>query len=201
MQPLFESSDPCSLPSHLQWYIPDPKEHTGKPLLLCGKPVGLYTHRVGRRTWPCLTQFKKLGRECPHCERSRRFTTWVPCLTISLPRKKIVLMGGEHTWKSVKAIEKNTLVTAHYAKMLKPTLVFAKDQTQLGKLQMEAAAREEIPEKGDITRWLLHYWQWAALTLWFGEAYRESLKTRHLRERAENHGVELLDTFQEMQIA
>jgi hypothetical protein len=102
-------------------------------------------------------------------------------------------MGGENTWNSVKLIERNTIVTCHLAKTLKPTLAFAKDTTQLGRLQLEAAAREEIPEKGDITRWLLHYWQWPALSLWFGEVYRESLKMRSIRERAENHGVELFD--------
>lgn len=101
-------------------------------------------------------------------------------------------MGGETTWKSVKDLELRRLVVCHYAKTLKPTLVFGKDTTQLGLSAFNRIAKEDIPCNGDITRWLLHYWQWSDLSKWFGQVFRESLKLKLMRERAESHGLDVL---------
>lgn len=190
MEPLFGSTPPQSLPPHLRWHVPDkPGEWCGKGLLYPGGAVTLRTHRVGRRTWPCLNQWPALGRECPHCDRSTRSTTWVPVVSCSSPNQKLVFMGGETTWKSVERMEHGIIVECHFAKTLRPTLVFGKHSIQIGVGALSRAAEEVGRGRCDITRWLLHYWQWSDLSKWYNELYRESVKVRSTRERAEFHGM------------
>lgn len=189
MQPLFKSTSPDARPPWLRWYIPDRKEIVGKLLYLAGPPVGINTHRVGRRTWPCLNEFPALNWECPHCDRARRFTTWVPCITCEGPRQQIVIMGATTTWESVKTIRTHTFVRAAFCLELKPTIKILPDKLQLGKTSMGEVLRLDEGFTGDITRWLLHYWQWEELSRRFGEKYRESIKRRTARERAQYHGV------------
>jgi len=189
MQPLFGSFRPNLLPPHLRWHIPPSKDLVGKPLLLAGRPVALPTHRVGRRTWPCLCAFPALARECPHCERTRRITVWVPLLNISGQMTKIVLTGGSHTDDSIQKIKAGTVVECHYARVIRATLVFHQAPCQLGVKTFAEAGKMMDEDKGDITRWLLHYWQWPELTEWFGEQHHDSLKMKALKERAEYHGM------------
>lgn len=189
MEPLFGSCVFETLPPELHWSIPRDDEVLGKTLFLAGPPIALVTHRVGKRTWPCLHALPKVGRECPHCDRSRRKTVWVPVVTCQPPYQKLVLMGGEATMNSVIRIPPRTLVTCHLAKVIKATKVFARCSLQLGVKTFELMAEQLQADRGDITRWLLHYWQWPDLTRWFGEAYRMSLKVKTLRERSEAHGM------------
>jgi len=191
MQPLFESCVFETLPPELHWQVPRDTDVLGKTLFLAGKPVALVTHRVGYRTWPCLNALPKLGRECPHCDRSRRKTVWVPVCTVVAPYQKLVIMGGEATFNSINKIPPHTLVECHLAKVIRPTKVFNRVTLNIGIKVAESVAKELHVDKGDITRWLLHYWQWPDLTRWFGEAYRLSLKNKTLRERAEAHGMEV----------
>ena len=192
MNPLFQSGAPRPKHPHLCWHIYNLNEFIGQPMLLCGRPIGLNTHRVGRRTWPCLNDFPALGRECPHCDRAVRFTTWVPLMPTKRPYKLVVIMGGQTTWDSVEFLKPGQVVEGHWARTLKPTPMFKREVTQLGVGQLNEAAKEEVPLKGDLTRWLLHYWQWPALSQWFGEVYRESVKVKNARERAELHGMSTL---------
>lgn len=194
MKPLFPSTPLKSKDPDLAWHIDPPKEFLGQSLLLAGKAVGLYTHRVGQRTWPCLYQWPRLGRECPHCERATRFTCWVPVVPFGKPNQRSVITGGENTWKSVECLEPRIAVEIHMVKVIRLTPVFFKHKLQIGLAIIDRVAESLHGNTGDITRWLLHYWQWSDLTKWFGEAYRESNRNRTMRERADSHG---LDVFKE----
>jgi hypothetical protein len=189
VEPLFGSTEPQILPPELCWFVPPSREWVGQSLLLAGRPITLLTHRVGRRTWPCLQQWPKLGMECPHCERSRRSTTWVPVVSCSVPHHKLVLMGGQKTWESVKGLELRSFVECHFARVIRPTLVFTKTKLPIGLALMKSVAERLAVGGGDITRWLLHYWQWSKLTTRFSQTYRESLKVRATRERSDSVGM------------
>lgn len=189
MQPLFPSSVPPDKAPELQWHIPDKNEHVGKTLLLAGPAVGLHTHRVGRRTLPCLNQWPKLAWECPHCERQKRFTAWVPVLSLGNDMRRLVLMGAQTTWESVKDVKPFSFVEYHFTKMLKPTMMFQASKLQVGLRTIQTATEELRHDQGDVTRWLLHYWQWPELTRRFGQCFRESVRTRMMREKAEVYGA------------
>lgn len=191
MLPLFSSSEPVQLPPHLGWHVPErAADYAGKPLMLAGKPIALWTHRVGRRTWPCLNQWPNLGVECPHCDRTRRTTCWVPVLCVHPPRRILCIMGGETTYESIKPHKVGTIVEFHYARVIRSTIVFKRETTQLGQLIHKQLMAEEVPASGDITRWLLHYWQWPYLTALYGEQHRDSINVRMRREKADSHGME-----------
>jgi hypothetical protein len=189
MDPLFSSGQFDSKLPHMRWFIPKDKAHIGQSLVLAGKPVGLWTHRVGRRTWPCLKNWPSLDKECPHCERSRRWTTWCPCLPLADPARQLILMGGETTWKSLNGVKRGEIIICKVAMMLKPTIMFVKHALQVGTSTARLGAVMQEIGNGDITRWLLHYWQWTDLARWYGETIRESIKSRTARERAEADGT------------
>lgn len=189
MDPLFGSRDPRPTAPHMAWRIHDTSEYVGKPMLLAGKVIGLNCHRVGRRTLPCLTEFPKLGRDCPHCERPLRYTTWVPLMDTRRPYSLVVIMGAKTTHESIQFLKPGQVIEPHWGLTLKRTPIFRREVTQIGVGQLNDIAKNEVPLRGDITRWLLHYWQWPALSQWFGEKYQESVRSRNQRERAELHGL------------
>lgn len=192
MKPLFGSSDPTPLSPELRWFIPPRDGLTLKPMILAGAAVGLHTHRVGFRTLPCLHQWPDLGLECPHCERSRRFTCWVPVVPIHDADKQWVVMGGLNTYQSVKKFERGHLVECVNAKVIKPTLIFRSFNHPMSVVGINRASEKWNPYFGDITRWLLHYWQWPALTTCFNEKHRESRKVSAAKERARENGFSFL---------
>lgn len=185
LEPLFGSSEPRQLPEELEWHIDDRTQHVGKTQLLAGRPVGLNTHRVGRRTLPCLYEFPDLGWECPNCDRQVRFTCWVPLVCTDHPARKHVVMGAERTWQSVKTIKDRCLVEFHMVKVIRATPFFQKCTTQFGLSTLQRLLDVIACDSGDITRWLLHYWQWPELTRRFKQQYRESIRSRSIRERSE----------------
>lgn len=189
MEPLFEGREPRPDVPYLNWHVYDPSEFIGKPMLLAGQVIGLTCHRVGKRTIPCLGEFPRFGRECPHCERPQRFTTWVPLMEARHPYRLVVIMGAKTTWESVKQMKRGQVVEPHWGLTLKRTPIFRREVTQLGVGQLNETAKKEVPLRGDITRWLLHYWQWQWLTEQFGEVFRESVRVRQARERSELHGI------------
>jgi len=194
-KPLFDSVNEEPKPPELRWRIAKPEEIIGQQLVLAGKPITLYTHRVGRRTWPCLKSLPMLVRECPHCERSAQQKCWVPVVNINMnphaPELRI-LMGATTLSASVKNIKPGSLIHAQRALQLKPTWCVRLDADQSMQAVALGLLSRYIPERGDITRWLLHYWQWAEITRAFGEVYRMSLKLKLKAEDAEAHKLSLL---------
>jgi len=192
MEPLFDSRSPRPAAPHMCWRVHSAADYIGKAMLLAGKPIGLNCHRVGRRTWPCLGEFPRLGKECPWCDRAMRFTTWVPLMDSSRPYKLVVIMGAQTTYDTIQFLKPGQVVEVHWGLTLRRTPIFRREVTQCGVGQLNDVAKKEVPLRGDITRWLLHYWQWPALTEWYGEKYHESIKCRNARERAEMHGLDHL---------
>ena len=194
-KPLFWSVDAEPLAPELRWRIATPKDVIGKKWAVAGKPISLYTHRVGRRTLPCLRCFPTLGMECPHCERSRALKCWCPVIPLDLeetPPPLRVLMGATTLHNSLKLIKPAESVNIGRALTLKPTWIVTRPlDRSLDPIALSLCANH-VPERGDITRWLLHYWQWAALTVAFGEKYRESIRNKSDRETREAHKLTLL---------
>lgn len=193
--PLFGSVETEERPPELRWRIAKPEQIIGQQLVLAGKPVTLYTHRVGRRTWPCLRSLPMLVRECPHCERARAKKCWCPVVNFKvnpLAPELLIIMGAETLANSLKSIKPGFLIHAQRALQLKPTWAVRQDCDQSAQSVALGLLAKYIPERGDITRWLLHYWQWAEITKAFGEVYRMSLKVKLRHEEAELHKLSLL---------
>jgi len=194
-KPLFHSVETEPTPPELRWRIAKPADVVGKAYALAGKPISLYTHRVGRRTLPCLRSFPALAIECPHCERSRALKCWCPVVPLDLeqtPPKLHVLMGATTLADSLRFIKNATPINIGRALTLKPTwIVRPRDDKELEAVAVSLCANY-VPERGDITRWLLHYWQWPTLSAAFGERFRESIRVKSDRERSEAHKIELL---------
>lgn len=199
-KPLFSSVSIEPVPPELRWRIATPAELINRPLVLAGKPITLYTHRVGRRTLPCLKSLPLLRMECPHCERSRNPKCWAPVFdaeTFSATMHLRIIMGAGTLDAAVKGIFPGDNIEAFRARQLKPTWC-----VKLADYHVPVAFNQQlidnyIPERGDITRWLLHYWQWPEVTRGFGEVYRESIKRKQIREEGERHKFELM-TGEEM---
>jgi hypothetical protein len=187
---LFFSVDAEPLAPELRWRIATVKEVIGKKYALAGKPISLYTHRVGRRTLPCLRCFPTLGWECPHCERARALKCWCPIVPLDLeqtPPPLRVLMGATTLHNSLKFIKVAETINVGRALTLKPTWIVTRSaQQDLDAIGLSLCANH-VPERGDITRWLLHYWQWPKLTTAFGEKYRESIRVKSDQETRDAH--------------
>jgi len=194
-KPLFETVDSEPLPPEARWRVAKPEEVIGRQLVLAGKPIALYTHRVGRRTWPCLRSLPMLGKECPHCERARAKKCWVPFVHLDCNPHAIdlrILMGATVLEASVKGLKPGCLIHAGRCLQLKPTWRVSLDTDQTMQPIGLGLLAKYVPDRGDITRWLLHYWQWAEVTRAFGEVYRESVKNKLHRETAESHKLSLM---------
>lgn len=193
--PLFGSSPRDPAPPALRWRIPKHSELVGQRVALAGLPIALHTHRVGKRTLPCLRDLPALGIECPHCERSRGRKCWCPVVPVDIPltpRPLWIVMGATTLEDSVKQVRRGELCQAGRALTLKPTWVLKLLPDQSEQALGLGILSRDVPERGDITRWLLHYWQWPLLAEKFGEKFRESIKTRGLRETSEAHKLALM---------
>lgn len=194
-KPLFESVHDEPKPPELRWRIAKDEEVRSQPLVLAGKPIALYTHRVGRRTLPCMKSLPMLAWECPHCERSAQKKCWVPIININMnphaPELRVI-MGATTLEASVQKVKPGTLIAVKKVLHLKPTWAVFEEGDQSMQAVALGLIGKYVPERGDITRWLLHYWQWPELTRAFGEVYRLSLSRKLHEERAEQHKLSLM---------
>lgn len=194
-RPLFQGVETEPKPPNLRWRIAKDEEIKGQPLVMAGEAIPLYTHRVGKRTLPCLRSLPMLKMECPHCERSRNLKCWVPIINLNMnlsaPELRVV-MGANTLAESAKGVKRGTIIAIKKVLHLKPTWCIFPEADQTMQVIGMGLTAKYVPERGDITRWLLHYWQWPEITRAFGEVYRESQRKRLLREEHERHQMSLM---------
>lgn len=178
MEPLFPSQAPQSLPEHLRWRTIRLKAGTLGPVMLAGPPVGVYTHHPSTRTVPCLRTLPGCSLQCPWCRFSKRFSVWVPVFDFNARKQtQLVVLGGKRTYESIAAAAPGTLVTVTRGEKDRDTPLFRPAPEQ--RLSTSAAKFIGVCPV-DITRYLLHLWQWRELTEHFGEQFYPSIATTEI---------------------
>jgi hypothetical protein len=178
MEPLFSSQAPQELPPYLRWRTIKVRTGTHGPLVLAGPPQGLTTHHPAGRTVPCAARLPGCSIVCPWCRFTKRFTCYVPLFDPSQRKQdRIVVMGGKRTWESVAGMQPGSLVCMLRGSGERDTTLF-RPWNEAVHPAVHHRWVKQCPQ--DITRYLLHLWQWRELTESFKAEWFPSITTEEI---------------------
>lgn len=175
MEPLFESAPPPDLPPHLRWRTVKVPPGAHGPYMVAGSGWSGTTHYTGKRTVPCLRGLPRAKLECPYCKSVKRFACYLPFWNVgAVKQQMIVVQGAKRTQQTFSAFKVGDLINVVRGKAERdtPLIVAAKPSGPTCDLDK---FRRRGPQ--DITRYLLHLWQWRELSEAFGELYYPSIRS------------------------
>jgi hypothetical protein len=175
MEPLFDSQPPPDLPDYLRWRCIKVPAGTHGPYMVAGPGWSGSVHYSGKRTLPCLRKLKGCKMDCPLCKRTERFACYLPTWSLTATKQpRIVFQGAKRTFATWKAFKFGDVVSVVKGNAERDTVLFVPSRATGPTLDME-----KFRKKGeqDITRYLLHLWQWRDLSEHYGQPFYPSVRS------------------------
>lgn len=180
MEPIFPSAPAPDLPPHLRWRTIKVRPGIHSGYMLAGAPVGVICHFSGSRTLPCVAKLTNGQMSCPLCKKPKRFVCYVPLLSLtSKKNRQHVIQGAKRTHESCSGIAAGELVNVFRGNAERDTPVIQKATSAPIGVDL-TTLRKKTPY--DITRYLLHLWQWRELTERFGEHHFASARSLEIED-------------------
>ena len=174
------STPPFDLPEDLSWRRVKVGVGVSGPYILAGPVIGLYTHHPGERTIPCLARLPHCTLPCPYCRFQLRYTSYTPVIDPSVRRQQnIVIQGGKRTYQSIVGGSAGQTWQVARGSGETDTPLFRPADPQLASW---AAGKWHKGFPFDVSRYLLHLWQWRDLTEHMGHQFYPSLRTQELEQ-------------------
>lgn len=180
MEPLFSSAPPPDLPQHLRWRCVKVPKGINGPFLVAGPGWSGAAHYSAGRTLPCLKFLPGCRLSCPNCHKVRRFVCYLPLWSLKATKQsQVVIQGAKRTWQ--------TFVSSKFGDMVNVIRGGNERDTPLigeCKLAEPTLDRSKFSRRGpqDLTRYLLHLWQWRELTESFGELFHASIRSLEIED-------------------
>lgn len=185
---MFTNADFEDTPPELRWTTIALEPNTEVTGWLAALPWKLWLHHVGADK-PCVFRLTQGRLKCPFCPLPMRGKWYVPF--VEKPKNK-------HT---VVLIPKTGAKGIHtFAVGMQLAARRAKGETSPSRLYAEPLAHENLDDTGkriaranmDIRRYLLHLWQIRALSAFYGEPFRPSVKTTELEMTVQEADMDTL---------
>jgi hypothetical protein len=175
MKPLFDSLPPPDLPLHLRWRCIKVPPGTHGPYMVAGPGWSGTGHYSGKRTMPCAAKLPGCRLECPLCRRAQRFVCYLPVFSLRATKQpQLVIQGAKRSHATFCTFKFGDIVSVVRGNADRDTPLFVGSKHSEPTVDTDKF-RKRGPQ--DITRYLLHLWQWRELSESYGEVFYPSSRS------------------------
>lgn len=148
---------------------------THGPYMVAGPGWSGQGHFSGKRTLPCAKKLPGCTLECPLCRRPQRFVAYLPVFSLRATKQpQLVIQGAKRSHATFTQFKFGDIVAVVRGNADRDTALFVASRPDGPTLDLDKF-KKRGPQ--DITRYLLHLWQWRDLTLSFGETFYPSSRS------------------------